>query len=124
MTRPLSLFGDGQQALPGVEPTNDDVPRLRPLPGGRDPGDTGPSQIPLMVPVRDLDGSPPGHSQLVLDSDQMELSAMEPEPAQLSMLAEPPVWELEAPKAPRTRKGRLQRKRAREGVPPGQTQLF
>lgn len=106
---PLPGYGE-QNSLPGL-------------------GIGGYRQPPLMSLMND-EPTPPGPpvlpGQLVLGApEQPELTEASPPPVQLSLLPDPPPWELDPGPAPAALKGgRLSRRRARTGVTPGQTQLF
>ncbi len=72
--------------------------------------------------------SPDTHSssdQLSFEANQEPLSETPASPCQLPLLPDPPVWEMGpvAP-APKSRKGRLARKRTNLGLSPGQMSLF
>lgn len=95
------------------------------------PGIEGAAQPPLMARVRDelpewpLRPFEVGRDQLTLGPNQQSLSDVEPEPVQLSMLPDPPPWEMgEEPPTPPVRAGRLGRRRIKRGISPGQRSLF
>jgi hypothetical protein len=66
----------------------------------------------------------PGPGQLSLINPQLELRQLEPEPQQLALLPDPPLWEKDAPSSKAKVQGRLARKRSRERISPGQGSLF
>lgn len=120
----IPLFGERQDSIPGLAQAGRAIRGPRPL-IRRD----SPSQLPLMMPVRDPEVEPvsaphaiPG--QLTLGPNQLELSDSQPEPVQLSFLDEPQPWEESASRPPTQRTGRLARRRARAGISPGQIPLF
>jgi hypothetical protein len=114
-----------QERLPGLEDS-----------GGKPQRETrrmndGPSQIPLMVPARDelpewpLHPHPVSPDQLSFGANQDVLPEAEEQPAQLSLLPDPPPWETPEPeKQAQTTTGRLARRRAKRGISPGQQSLF
>lgn len=102
------------------------------------PGLEGAAQPPLMARVRDELPEWPlrpfvvevevGPDQLSMGPNQQSLSDVEPEAVQLSMLPDPPPWEMpeEGPVTPTPsgRTGRLSKRRNKRGISPGQRSLF
>lgn len=96
-----------------------------PLPGLEDAA----VQLPLAAPVREtlpdwpLGPHPPSPAQLQFGPNQMVFSEVEPDPQQLSLLPDPPPWEL--PDHPRPAGSTRRRSRHRPPrISPGQRSLF
>ncbi|MGH2773014.1 MAG: hypothetical protein ACRDIU_07765 [Actinomycetota bacterium] len=101
------------EALTGVQET---LPDLGPAPGvlpPTEPPAPGPG-VPLVI-----------SGQLSFGPAQQELSPQQAPARQLALLPDPPLWEMDPgpPPAP-VRAGRLDRKRRRRGISPGQQSLF
>jgi hypothetical protein len=118
-----NLFKEEQAHIPGLERAGTKVRGRHPL-----VRNGSPSQLPLMMPVRDETDDRVVHhipGQLSLHGpNQMELVKASPGPVQLALLPEPPPWELPDEPAPARRPGRLKRSRSKSKISPGQTSLF
>lgn len=123
MTGSQASMFEEQVPLPGLANAGTRLNGKRPL-LRRD----NPAQVPLLAPVRDqLPEWPmrPATSQLRLDQNQLEITDAHPDPIQLMLFPEPPLWEAGAEESRRPgTPGRLSRKRSRLGITPGQGSLF
>lgn len=103
----LAIAGSEQVPLPG-------------MPEGVRTTEREPIQPPLM---NVWDGGPSA-DQLSFAADQMVLQQLASEPAQLAFLPDPAIWEvIDSPKR-QAPAGRLGRRRARNGITPGQGSFF
>ena len=118
-----NLFTDEQDRIPGLERAGTKVRGKRPI-IRRD----SPSQLPLMMPVGDeteREVVRPIPGQLSLHgADQLELEKPPTVPVQLALLPEPPPWELPDEPVATRKPARLNRKRSKSKVSPGQSSLF
>ena len=92
------------------------------------PGLPRPVQPPLMALIdEEMPHTAPDviPGQLTFGPQQSVLADAEPLPIQLSLLADPAIWEADRPSdGPKRFEGRLGRRRSRAGIGPGQTSLF
>lgn len=93
-----------------------------PLPGLKPARIDQPIQSPLMNEVTE-DESLAADGQMSLGADQPPLQPIT-DPVQLVLLGDPAPWEMvDEPPSPKP-KGRLERRRRRQRIIPGQTRLF